>query len=201
MGLRWASTHRCLRPKYIIKMDDDIVVDFYHLVEYLISQEQRMSNNNGDFLAGYIFRHVVPIRKQQNKWYVSHDEFKDEVYPDYLSGWMYVTIPQTAKALVSAAFEPHTSIFWIDDTWVTGILRAKKHIPIDDSLNDLFSANSEFLDCCIRDIQKHKYKCPFIAGETIAIVAREGNLLKIIDEKFGKTFIQMIILIFLHNNY
>lgn len=167
MGLRWASSHKCLRPKYIIKMDDDIVVDFYHLIEYMLEQNQRFSDNNDEmqhFLAGYIFRNVIPIRLRQNKWFVSEDEFKGNVYPDYLSGWMYVTIPITAKSLVSAASEPQTSIFWIDDTWITGILRAKQHIPIDDSLNELFSANSQFLDCCITDMEQHKYKCPFIAG-------------------------------------
>lgn len=167
MGLRWASSHKCLRPKYVIKMDDDIVVDFYHLIEYLLEQNQRFSENNDEmqhFLAGYIFRNVVPIRQLQNKWFVSEQEFSGNVYPDYLSGWMYVTIPLTAKTLVKAASEPQTPIFWIDDTWVTGILRAKQHIPIDDSLNELFSANSQFIDCCIADMEKLKFKCPFIAG-------------------------------------
>lgn len=165
MGLRWASFHKCLRPTFIIKMDDDIVVDFYHLIEYLLEQKRRLaSSSETHFLAGYIFRHVVPIRKRQNKWFVSNDEFSGNEYPDYLSGWLYVTTPRSAKSLVLAASEPFTPIFWIDDTWITGILRAKRQIPIDDSLNELFSANSEFLDCCITDMEKHKYKCPFIAG-------------------------------------
>lgn len=164
MGLRYAAYHQCLRPKYIIKMDDDIVVDFYHLIEHLTDLKLPDDNSYGinHFLSGYIFHNVVPIRKHQNKWYVSEDEFKGDVYPDYLSGWMYVTIPRTAKTLVTAASEPMTSIFWIDDTWITGILRQKRHIPIDDSLNEFFSANSQFLDCCITDMEKHQYKCPFI---------------------------------------
>lgn len=169
MGLRWASFHKCLRPTFIIKMDDDIVVDFGQLFEYLLKQKQRhqLANKNVDdihFLAGYIFRHVQPIRKRQNKWFVSEDEFSGNEYPDYLSGWLYVTIPKTARALVVAASEPFTPIFWIDDTWITGILREKRLIPIDDSLNERFSANSQFLDCCIADMQKHKYKCPFAIG-------------------------------------
>lgn len=165
MGLRWAAYHHCLHPKYIIKMDDDIVVDFYHLIDYL--SNHKLPNDNdamNHFLAGYIFHNVIPIRKHQNKWFVSEDEFSGDVYPDYLSGWMYVTIPKTAKSLVRAALEPMEPIFWIDDTWVTGILRAKRHIPIDDLLNEFFSANSQFLDCCISDMEKHRYKCPFLAG-------------------------------------
>lgn len=167
MGLRWASFHKCLRPMFIIKMDDDIVVDFSQLIEYLQKQKQhQLAKNDGEihFLAGYIFRHVQPIRRRQNKWFVSEDEFRGNEYPDYLSGWLYVTIPKTARALVLAASQPFTPIFWIDDTWITGILRGKRLIPIDDSLNERFSANSQFLDCCIADMQKHKYKCPFLAG-------------------------------------
>lgn len=162
MGLRWSSSHRCLKPKYIIKMDDDIVVDFFHLISYLSTKHLQIANHQ-HFLAGYIFRNVVPIRKRQNKWFVSHDEFDGNIYPDYLSGWMYVTIPRTANALVMAA-DRQTAIFWIDDTWITGILRHKQHIPIDDTLNEFFSANSEFLDCCLRDMKRFKFRCPFIAG-------------------------------------
>lgn len=164
MGLRWASFHKCLRPTFIIKMDDDIVVDFFQLFDYLLQQKHRLTDSKEHFLAGYIFRHVVPIRNRQNKWFVSEDEYNGKEYPDYLSGWMYVTVPRTAKSLVLAASEPFVPIFWIDDTWITGILRAKKHIPIDDSLNEQFSANSQFLDCCINDMDRRKYKCPFIAG-------------------------------------
>lgn len=166
MGLRYAAFHSCLQPKFIIKMDDDIVVNFYQLVEYLTLNQEHFSNENDKkhFLSGYIFRNVVPIRLQQNKWFVSQDEFRGNVYPNYLSGWMYVTVPYTARSLLNAAFDQKTSIFWIDDTWITGILRERQRIPIDNSLNELFSANSQFLDCCINDFVKFKYKCPFIAG-------------------------------------
>lgn len=165
MGLRWSAAHSCLKPKYIIKMDDDIVVDFFHLVHYLLTNNHGLSqsNNREHFLAGYIFKNVVPIRQRQNKWFVTTEEFAGSVYPSYLSGWMYVTTPYTARTLISA-IDQSTPIFWIDDTWITGILRHKQRIPINDMLNDLFSANSQFLDCCLTDINKFKYRCPFVAG-------------------------------------
>lgn len=165
MALRWASSNKCIHPKFIIKMDDDIVVDFFRLKNYLHSLESRYNKQPiRHFLGGYVFSKVIPIRKQQNKWYVTKDEFADDMYPDYLSGWMYVTSPYTAKQLTSFASKPNTNIFWIDDTWITGILRNELKLPINDSLNALFSANSQFLDCCIDDIMKHQYLCPFIAG-------------------------------------
>lgn len=161
MGLRWASSNACVQSKFIIKMDDDIVVDFFRLYEYL-NDPNRKINSNRQFLAGYVFANVVPIRAHQNKWYVSHDEFDGNVYPDYVSGWMYVTTPFTARTLVAAA--SRTKFFWIDDTWFTGILRDKQKISISESLSELFSANSEFLDCCVDDMKLHRYECPFMAG-------------------------------------
>lgn len=166
MGLRWSASHSCLKPKYIIKMDDDIVVDFFHLIHYLLTKHHGLSqsnNNNEHFLAGYIFKNVIPIRQRQNKWFVTAKEFAGSVYPSYLSGWMYVTTPYTAKSLINAV-DQSTPIFWIDDTWITGILRDKQRIPINNMLNDLFSANAQFLDCCLVDLNKSKYRCPFVAG-------------------------------------
>lgn len=162
MGLRWSVTHDCLRPKFIIKMDDDIVVDFFYLTQHL--NDKFSSSTAKHLLSGYVFRNVAPIKIKQNKWYVSDSEFDGSVYPDYLSGWMYVASSLTVNKLVSAAQDRETKIFWIDDTWITGILRDQQGIPIDESLNSLFSANSEFLDCCLNDVQQHGYSCPFIAG-------------------------------------
>lgn len=162
MGLRWASsTRHCIKTKFIIKMDDDIVVDFFSIANYL-NDPKFNGIENRQFLAGYVFSNVIPIRLQQNKWYVSQDEYDGTVYPDYLSGWMYVTTPFTARALVAAA--GRSKFFWIDDTWITGILRDKQKIIINESLSELFSANSQFLDCCIDDMKRHRYDCPFIAG-------------------------------------
>lgn len=168
MGLRWASYHNCLKPKFIIKMDDDIVVDFRQLFAYLRAKDKYTLHLDRDskqhYLSGYLFKNVVPIRLRPSKWFVTEDEFRDRVYPDYLSGWMYVTTPYTAKALAGAAFKAKSNIFWIDDIWLTGILRAQTGIPIAEEMNHLFSANSQFLDCCITDLERDKLKCPFIAG-------------------------------------
>lgn len=161
MGLRWSSSHRCIKSKFIIKMDDDIVVDFFYLINYM-NDPKFSAMNNRQFLAGYVFSNVVPIRRQQNKWYVSSNEYDGNVYPDYLSGWMYITTPFTARALVTAA--SHSKFFWIDDTWITGILRDKQKIQINESLNELISANSQFLDCCIDDLIRNRYDCPFKVG-------------------------------------
>lgn len=165
MGLHWASSHKCLKPTFIVKMDDDIVVDFFRLSKYLDSIKLRYAGEEiRHFLGGYVFSKVVPIRARQNKWFVTREEYEGGMYPDYLSGWMYVSTPYTSRLLHASASKPNANIFWIDDTWITGILRDELKLPINDSLNAIFSANSQFIDCCIVDITKHQFRCPFIAG-------------------------------------
>jgi hypothetical protein len=56
-----------------------------------------------------------------------------------------------------------TPFFWIDDTYVTGILAEKLNIR-HVRLNKIFSANTEFIDCCIRDLKKYSYKCDYVVG-------------------------------------
>lgn len=165
MGLQWASFHRCLDSEFIIKMDEDVVVDFYQLFDYLQSKQPEISaNRSKHYLAGYVFRNVPPARIPSSKWFVTEDEFNGAKYPDYLSGWMYVTTPHTAASLVYASIKPNSSIFWIDDIWVTGILREMHKIPIYETFNEFFAGNSKYIHCCIKDLNTYGYKCPFIAA-------------------------------------
>ncbi|GAB0089814.1 Hexosyltransferase [Sergentomyia squamirostris] len=159
MGLKWATLN-CSRASFIVKMDDDTVFDVHRLRKIL--QEFRMSHNEGEhLLSGYVQSNQKPIRLKPSKWFVSHREFRDAIYPTYLSGWLYMTNQRTAQDLVIASQK--TPFFWIDDIFVTGILSKKLNIPLDRR-NALYSANKDFIDCCIRDAEKHHYKCPYMAG-------------------------------------
>ncbi|XP_054726941.1 beta-1,3-galactosyltransferase 5 [Anastrepha obliqua] len=163
MGLRWAATD-CSSAKFIIKIDDDIVYDVFHFRRYLESLEVQQPNliASSTYLAGYVLNARAPVRNTANKWYVSKQEWPKDIYPAYLSGWLYITNPATALRLVKEAQQ--TPFFWIDDTWVTGILREKLNLPMQH-LNAWYSANAEFIDCCVRDLkQQSSYECEYFVG-------------------------------------
>ncbi|XP_052869458.1 beta-1,3-galactosyltransferase 5 [Anopheles cruzii] len=157
MSLQWA-THRCRGAKYIIKMDDDIVFDPFYIQNHLSDLSQRDERH---LLAGYTFRNKKVIRLRANKWYVSRNEYSRDVYPPYLSGWLYITNQWTARALLAESQE--APFFWIDDTFITGVLAERLKLPLT-VLNRWFSANSEFLDCCIRDMKRYAYQCDYYVG-------------------------------------
>lgn len=162
MGLKWAATE-CSKARFIIKIDDDIVYDIFHVKRYLdaLELENLKLTTSSQLLAGYILDSKPVIRNQANKWYVSEQEYAGNVYPSYLSGWLYVTNPKTALRLVEQSLK--SSIFWIDDTWLTGILREPLNIPLQ-RLNSWFSANPEFINCCVRDLKASSLECEFYAG-------------------------------------
>ena len=48
------------------------------------------------------------------------------MYPTYCTGWIYITTPGTAAAIVEAA--TRLKFLWIDDAWVTGYIAGDLNI-------------------------------------------------------------------------
>lgn len=171
MGLKWAVS-MCLNIKYVIKMDDDIIVDMYSLLNVINVKFYKHKSS----IVGYVFNNMRPIRIKANKWYVTKEEYASNEYPTFVSGWLYVTDFKTAEKLVAQS----TSVpyFWIDDVYITGILAKVANVTFIN-VNKYFTTNPEYFECCIRDrvycgfivtpsggdndlqirAQKHLYRC------------------------------------------
>lgn len=160
MGLKWATDH-CYNANYVIKMDDDIVIDLRRIIKDLNKRVLLENKKNFTLLAGYALENMVPKRDPANKWFVTHEEYPEDTYPTFLSGWFYITNPTTAKLLILAS-KMH-QYFWIDDTLITGIF-AKfleiKHV----NLAKFYTLHTEFVWCCIDDYVNHHLECPFFVG-------------------------------------
>ncbi|XP_053697604.1 beta-1,3-galactosyltransferase 5 [Sabethes cyaneus] len=157
MSLKWATEH-CIRAKFLIKMDDDIVFDPFYIQNHLSDLGQQ---NQKSLLAGFMFTNKKVIRLKANKWFVSKAEYARDSYPPYLSGWLYITNQWTARKLVLQS--ESVPFFWIDDTYITGILAERAQVKLTN-LNKWFSANSEFIDCCIRDMKRYSFQCDYYVG-------------------------------------
>lgn len=158
MGLRWAA-NKCSHAKFIVKIDDDSVYDIFRVYNYLKKNENNPRDNH--HLAGYIFNHQRPSRQETDKHFVTEEEYPGDEFPKYLSGWLYITNPYTAHLLIKQTL--HKPFFWIDDTYVTGILAADLDIEFID-LTEWFSANPDFLDCCVKDMVRYQMLCEFAVG-------------------------------------
>lgn len=162
MGLRWAAVN-CAAAQFIVKSDDDTVFDVYKLHGFLFDMLDTDHPGSAEFLAGFVLDAPKAIRTRASKWYVTPDEFAGTAYPDFLSGWLYVTNKPTADRLLERAHAERHRWLWIDDAWVTGVLREPLRIPLV-RMNRWFSANAEFLDCCIEDLRRWRVRCDYWVG-------------------------------------
>ncbi|CAH0400466.1 unnamed protein product [Chilo suppressalis] len=155
MGLRWASN--VCRPTYILKVDDDTVFSLegtYKLLLKLGIQET--------VLMGYMLNNTVPRRNIENKWYVTQQEYNLNKYPEYLSGWYYITTSSVATRLCDMAlYQPH---FWIDDIYITGILRNILGLKLIQVPEDYWLEYYELLECCMTDMTKKFIRCEYVVG-------------------------------------
>lgn len=155
MGLDWISKN-CPESIFVVKTDDDIVIDIYDVVEML--GKSRLEHF---FIMGYPLRKMAPIRDPRNKWFVTESEFDDHLYPDFVSGWFYLTNRKTVTEL--ARRSERRPLFWIDDVFVTGVLRKEASIGIID-IKDKFATDYRFLECCIDSGYNKRLRCEFSAG-------------------------------------
>lgn len=153
MGLLWVTQY-CQQAQYVIKMDDDIVVDFYRLRTVMNSIVQ----DHRPLLMGYLLKGTQPVREPANKWFVTQSEYPQSMYPPFLSGWLYITTPKDAKTLAEAS--KTVPYFWIDDIYVTGLLAQLVGISHQD-IHQYFTLHHEYLECCIQD---KIHMCDYIVG-------------------------------------
>lgn len=156
MGHRWVSEH-CMGAKYVIKMDDDIVVNIYKMMVMFNHLNFPLKN----LLAGYVLNNMKVIREHANKWFVTYKEYPKQFYPPFLSGWFYITNPELSSAIFQQSFT--IPYFWIDDVYVTGDIAEKLQIKHID-LKEHFAVHSEFLQCCIADVRARNLECDIVVG-------------------------------------
>ncbi|KAL6264813.1 hypothetical protein P5V15_004908 [Pogonomyrmex californicus] len=155
IGLQWAANN-CKGVKYIMKMDDDIVINVYGVLEKL-----RSGIIEENSLAGYVLKNMIPVREPANKWYVSKAEYAGNIYPDFVSGWLYILHSWVANRLIDYA-ESFREYFWIDDVFVTGILRQALNIKIKN-ISELYTTDYRYLECCMKGTA-NLLKCEFLIG-------------------------------------
>lgn len=81
--MKWLATH-CPNSFYAMKVDADIFVNVFYLVEWL-----RSSPRLG-FITGSVIRDGSPRRTPNSKWYLSEKLFPEDSFPPYVSGAGYV---------------------------------------------------------------------------------------------------------------
>lgn len=151
--LGWASLN-CLVGDYIVKTDDDIVVNTKRL-RYNIDKRVFPSG-----LTGKLFTNSKPIRdiedEYADKWLVPKEIYDKEVYPPYLSGSAYVMSIDVIQRLYISSTNNSDPILDIDDLYMTGFVTKKFNIEVHDSPEFYLTGSVDKLFCGI-DVCKMYY--------------------------------------------
>ena len=157
-GLRWVRTH-CPANR-IIKMDDDIYVNFPSLLR-LVSPNIPVSGGSS-WMMGLLQVSLPVLRSNSSKWAVSEEDWSEDHYPDFLSGWCYVASATSVKLMVEM-LDTQKNIFWIDDVMMTGVVAPSVGITLA-SLNSYFTVFKSDLDCCLA--RAPSVRCSHLVGPT-----------------------------------
>ena len=132
MGYKWVAEH-CPEARWVLKTDDDMFINPYALVKLFLEKQKRASKTPAPthtFSAPTCMlcmeMRSKPQRRPGEKWAISVEEYSDPDYPPYCLGAAYVTTPDLIRRLLSvhaATAGARGYYFWIDDVFVTGILR------------------------------------------------------------------------------
>ena len=79
-SLKWITKY-CSNAKYILRINDDVVVNTHPLIEHFANKPYELNQ-----IFGYGIYGVGPIRWKDNKFYVSEQEYPPSRYDDYIEG-------------------------------------------------------------------------------------------------------------------
>ena len=85
----WVANQCGENVQYVLKTDDDQAVDVHHL--QLFMEMFILPKKLQNFYLCHYLEEQVPRREPDNKWHVSRNEYESDSYPNFCSGWAYVT--------------------------------------------------------------------------------------------------------------
>uniref|UniRef100_A0A914NAV6 Hexosyltransferase n=1 Tax=Meloidogyne incognita TaxID=6306 RepID=A0A914NAV6_MELIC len=119
VALQWQQIF-CSTAQYILKTDDDTIVDFDRLLWWIDNDfGDRVSNYPAAVFGGMIKR-SSPIRNEKHRWYVSPIDFPHPIFPHYTNGPTYLLTSKAVQAIMNLTENVHA--FPIEDVLYTGVL-------------------------------------------------------------------------------
>ncbi|XP_022216476.2 beta-1,3-galactosyltransferase 5-like isoform X2 [Drosophila obscura] len=117
--LEWTDTH-CPRVKYILKTDDDMFINVPRLLDFIDGKKDTRT------IYGRLAKKWKPMRSNKLKNFVSHQQYRDAVYPPFTTGPAYLLTGDIVHELYMHSLR--TFYFQLEDVLITGILAESLNI-------------------------------------------------------------------------
>ncbi|VDI30933.1 beta-1,3-galactosyltransferase 1 [Mytilus galloprovincialis] len=115
-SLFWVNKY-CKDAIFVIKIDDDIIINIPFLINYLNDKESKKITN---VLECFTMFKIEPYREPRSKWYTSVSDYPFPTFPPYCAGPSSIMSINVIRQMYKA-----TSIvpfFWLEDVYGSGFL-------------------------------------------------------------------------------
>ena len=120
MGMKWASTY-CDNAKFLIKIDDDAVLNTPKVLSYLHTFEHLKNTAICEKCYGPCTK---VIRDRRSKYYESFEDYPAKYYADYCGGSAYIITTDLAGELYKSSL--YNKIGKFEDAYMGGLMKQLK---------------------------------------------------------------------------
>ncbi|XP_071548956.1 beta-1,3-galactosyltransferase 5-like isoform X2 [Panulirus ornatus] len=117
-SISWLSWVRdwCQDTPFVVKIDDDVVVNPFHLFQYLKNQIEIYPSVKD--IHGRVRATAKPMRA--GKWAVTEEEYSKPTYPPFVLGPAYILGRNCVDRLLAHTY--YIPPLWLEDVYITGLV-------------------------------------------------------------------------------
>ena len=112
-------------PKFILKCDDDNLVDIFRLEDYLETLDLY-----DDEIVCAVQEEAVPARLEHEQKFIDDTTWSEPLYPKCCLGPAYLIAPEAISGLILAHQESSLPLVPYEDVYITGILTKAANISL-----------------------------------------------------------------------
>ncbi|CAD5232854.1 unnamed protein product [Bursaphelenchus xylophilus] len=118
----------CPQAKYLLKTDDDTVVDLDRLFHHSKSMYDKYYGLNKERFFCNVHYKKRPFRNKGSRYYVSKEVYPEPIYPDFCQGCSYMVTREAVGPVLSAVSS--VNYIKLEDVLYSGIVRSKKNVSL-----------------------------------------------------------------------
>ena len=128
--MKWISKY-CNTAKYIVKLDDDTLVNIPALFKLLrMADEKQMKNT---ILSRISKSHSINMfGKAKSLWDINNQSYPLSYWPHYANGFFYIFTNDITEGVLKRITNRTTPVVNIEDVFLTGIVRVLENISLID---------------------------------------------------------------------
>ena len=147
LSIKWISDY-CYNAKYVLKIDDDIVLNSLSLLNYL----NGLPPAQNTFIC-LVHTNAAVIRDSNSKFYLSKEDYPADNFPDYCDGPAYIMTSDLMLNIFSLSI--YNKLLYIEDVYIGTIAKILSSNYIN--IVDKYLNNKQESLSVVKEKQKDSY--------------------------------------------